>query len=489
MANIPKGLLTGSDPAIVTGSYGPDLAVLANEGTVILHQGVTKNALASHSATGYVVDPAMLNPATVPYVNAFIRDVAVIDKYWRSGEYRCRPVGGVTVGTAAGVWVITGQPVAGTIVPSQPSPLRLPVAVAPVVKAKRTPKAKPSKTVIGSTIFTAVPAVTQPVVITPPKRKARGIKAPEGYTVISGRSGELVVPTRTLATFAAAVRCRFDEGLPAHVLVIGPAGTGKTESVLALAALNGMEVAGIVSCGGIEGPSDLYGQTTPDETAPHGWRRMPSALWMALDLARSNPERRYFVLLDEVNRMGTLAAQNAVLSMLDGTEALANPATGESIPLPPNLFVAATANIGIAYSGTVRMDAALMSRWWTNLVFGYLPEGVEREIAKAITGNVEHSRYLARAASELRKAHAADEFRSALIPGTREIVAVAHQSVGDPEGVAGAWHDKITSSFSNEGRDPSRTEFARVRILAEGVFKAPLDDERPEEAANVATPF
>jgi hypothetical protein len=488
MANIPKGLLTGSDPAIVTGSYGPSLTVTAREGHVILAESASLTQIALHGPLGYTVDPAMLNPSTVPYVNAFIRDSAVIDKYWRSGEYRCRPVGGVTVGVASGVWVLTGTPVTGTIVPSAPSPLRLPVAAtpAPVVKAKRAPKAKASKTVTGTTVFVPVPAPVLPVVITQPKRgKRRGIKPPEGYSVISGRSGELVVPTRTLATFAAAVRCRFDEGLPAHVLVIGPAGTGKTESVLALAALNGMEVAGIVSCGGIEGPSDLYGQTTPDETAPHGWRRMPSALWTALDAARSNPERRYFVLLDEVNRMGTLAAQNAVLSMLDGTEALANPATGESIPLPPNLFVAATANIGIAYSGTVRMDAALMSRWWTNLVFGYLPENVEQAIAKSITDNAEQSRYLARAASELRKAHGADEFRSALIPGTREIVAVAHQSVGDPEGVAGAWHDKITSSFSNEGRDPARTEFARVRIISEGVFKAPLVEEREDSD----TPF
>jgi hypothetical protein len=473
MANLPKGLLTGSDPNIQTGAYGPNLSVFANEGTVVLDTGTTP--LATSSANGYTVDPGTLTPATVPYVNAFIRDRGVIDKYWRSGEYRFRPVGGVTVGTAAGVWVITGNPLQTTQTAVSGS---VPVTAPPVVvKPKRATK---SRTVIGTTVFAPVPAPVLPVVITQPaptKRgsKSKGIKAPDGYTTISGRSGDLVVPSRTLQTFAAAVRCRFDEGLPAHVLVIGPAGTGKTESVLALAAMHGMELAGIVSCGGIEGPSDLYGQTTPDETAPHGWRRMPSTLWTALDVARSNPEKRYFVLLDEVNRMGTLAAQNAVLSMLDGTEALANPATGESIPLPPNLFVAATANIGIAYSGTVRMDAALMSRWWTNLTFGYLPENVEQAIAKAITGNTEHSRYLARAASELRKAHAADEFRSALIPGTREIVAVAHQSIGDPEGVAGAWHDKITSSFSNEGRDPARTEFARVRILAEGVFKAPLD--------------
>lgn len=491
MANISRlGLLAGSDPALKRGPYGPNLKV---EKTGDLTSLTTEDGsiIAQHVASGggeYFIHEDRLTPLTVPYVNAFVRDTAVVDKYWRTGTYRVRPVTGCTATAIPGhLFHVTGHPTVTASVAGGYAPA--PVVIAPAPKAKRTPKAKAAPVVapkVRDVIEGTVAPTPLPVVTKRGKKATSGIKAPAGYVIVAGRSGELVVPERTLQTFAAAVGARFEDGLPAHVLVIGPAGTGKTESVLALAVQHGMEIAGVVQCGGIEGPSDLYGQTAPDETAPHGWRRLPSALWLALDLARNNPEKRYFALLDEVNRVGTISAQNSLLGLLDGTEALSNPATGETIPLPPNLMIGATANIGVAYSGTVRIDAALMSRWWTNLSFGYLPENVETAIAKAIIGNAEQARYLARAAAELRKAHTVDEFRSALIPGTREIVAVAYQAKRDPTGVAGAWHDKVTCSFSNEGRDPSRTEYARVRVLAEAVFKNPLEVERPAEDS---TPF
>ena len=68
-----------------------------------------------------------------------------------------------------------------------------------------------------------------------------------------------------------------------------------------------------------------------------------SALWAALAVARDNPERRWFCILDEVNRMATLSAQNSLLSLMDGTGCLSNPSTGESIYLPDNLIVFGTA--------------------------------------------------------------------------------------------------------------------------------------------------
>lgn len=486
MANIPKGLLSGSDPAIVPGDYGPALKIVKEPtpGVVVLQDGTSTRPLAVWYQRGvYTVQTQGLTPATVPYVNAFVRDAGQIDKYWRTGMYRFRPNTGVTVdNTAPGLWTLSGT----FSVPAS-TPVVSPASSSTTARSRATgaaPVAAPTPVVVSA-------PEPEPEVVIFPVREKRGVKvpskpkrtllrAPKGFTIVLGRDGELVIPERTLQTFAAAVGARFEDGLPAHVLVIGPAGTGKTESILALAVSHGMEIAGVIQCGGIEGPADLYGQTVPDETAVHGWRRQPSALWSAFAVARDNPERKYFALLDEVNRVATVSAQNSLLGVLDGTATLANPSTGESIPLPPNLMVGATANIGVAYSGTVRMDAALMSRWWTTVSFSYLPEKVEQMIGESIIGNAEQAKYLARAARELRSSHATDEFRSALIPGTREIVAVAHQSKRDPEGVAGAWHDGVTSRFSNEGRDPSRTEYARVRILAEAIFKAPLTEEREE---------
>jgi MoxR-like ATPase len=491
VANLPKGLLTGSDPAITSGAYGPDLSIYAN-GQIVLRDA-SNRSIAVWANGGYHVSVDDLNPKTVPYVNAFVRDHGTIDKYWRTKAYRFNPVTGVKVASNEldRIWDTSGTPLASTnppfvtpatAVPVTPAPVAIPAT--PAMAAKAAAPVAPEPAPVEPAPAAPAPVVPAPL---PPKRtaKKRGstLKAPDGYVVIQGRNGEdLVIPERVVATFHAAVKSRFEAGLPAHPIAIGPAGTGKTESVIALAISEGMEIAGVIQCGGVEGPADLYGQTTPDETAPHGWRRMPSALWKAFDTALRNPDKTYCTILDEVNRVGTLAAQNSLLGALDGTACLQNPATGEVIPLPPNMFVVATANIGIAYSGTIRMDAALMSRWWTNLVFGYLPENVERAIAVAIMGNDEQARYLARAARELRNAHGQEEFRSALVPGTREIVAVAQQARFDPAGVAGAWHDKITCSFSDDGRDKARTEHARVRVISESVFKseAPVD-ERPSE--------
>jgi MoxR-like ATPase len=482
MANLPKGLLTGSDPTIQPGTYGPDLTIKIN-GSVALHDTAGR-VIATWAINGYHVSIPDLNPKTVPYVNAFVRDHGVIDKYWRTGNYRFRAVNGINVQTVnPDVWDTYGTlpaPVAPVPVTPTPPPLMTPSV--PVITLRPEPEIEPAP--VAPAPVVPAPLPPKRTVKVAPKRKGNLLRAPQGFVVITGRNGEdLVIPERVVATFHAAVESRFNDGLPAHPIAIGPAGTGKTESVIALALAEGMEIAGVIQCGGIEGPADLYGQTVPDETAPHGWRREPSAFWKTFAIALANPDKRYCCVLDEVNRVGTLSGQNSLLSALDGTACLQNPATGEVIPLPPNLFIVATANIGIAYSGTIRMDAALMSRWWTNLVFGYLPENVERAIVKAIIDNDEQSRYLARAASEIRKAHGQDEFRSALIPGTRELVAVAHQAKHDPAGVAGAWHDKVTCSFSDEGRDKARTEHARVRVLSEAIFKAeaPVDERTDDD--------
>lgn len=315
---------------------------------------------------------------------------------------------------------------------------------------------------------TAAPSVGPAV-----SRTGKRLVAPAGFVVLPDRQGnDLVIPERTVHTFSAALSVHRSGAHTSHPLAIGPTGAGKTEGVVALAIANGLRcpAENVIQCGGFVEVSDLYGQTQPDETAPHGWRRFPSALWGALITARDDPDHGYALILDEVNRMSSLAAQNALFGLLDGSSTLSNPATGESLALPANLFVVATANIGAAYGGTLKMDAALMSRWFPNIVFTYLPEPVEATVCESIGLSTEDARLLARAAAEVRTADATESFRSALAPGTRTVVNVARQALFDPKGVAGAWHDGVVCSFSAEGRDPARTEYAKVRVISESVF-------------------
>ena len=68
--------------------------------------------VASWATGGYHVAIPELNPKTVPYVNAFVRDHGVIDKYWRTGAYRFRPVNGITLqNTDPNIWDTFGTPV------------------------------------------------------------------------------------------------------------------------------------------------------------------------------------------------------------------------------------------------------------------------------------------------------------------------------------------------------------------------------------------
>ena len=456
MANIDRSLRTGSELAQRGPSskrpYGAPAAGLTFDVqttaglTVASLVGPKGLALAECDVTGLRnVALTLLDPLVLPYVNAFIRPHGRVEKYWRTGQYRLVSKATITV-TPAPSSTVAPTPVGATAQRATPTKVASIKVTAPVA----------------APVTTTAPA---------PRRgsKATSLVAPAGYVIVPGRSGDLVIPERTLQTWDAAVASR-RAGEPAHPLAIGPAGTGKTESVLALAVRDGFEVAGIVQCGGIEGPGDLYGATIPDDTAAHGWRRYPSVLWTALAVARDNPDREYIVVLDEVNRMASTSAQNALLGAMDGTAHLQNPTTGEGIPVPSNLFIVATANIGMAYAGTVRLDGALASRFWTNLVFGYLPEPVEQALFESLGLSKPESKKLARLAAEIRKADATEPFRTALVPGSRDCVQVAKQARFDVAGVEGAWHDKVTSSFSSEGRNAAQTEYARARLVEVGIF-------------------
>lgn len=295
---------------------------------------------------------------------------------------------------------------------------------------------------------------------------------PPGFVQVRGRIGQpLILPIRVVQTFESALKARRRDK-PIHPLAIGPTGTGKTEGLAALGLKHGMNLLPIVACGGIETATDWFGQTRPDAKSQTGWTFHESTLWRNLDTAVKNPGMEYLLVLDEVNRVLTGNAQNTLFSLMDGSAELQDPATGHVIALPKNVFLVATANIGAAYGATQTLDSAFRSRFATNLVFDYLPEVVEGIVLSNTGIKYDDAVILARAAAELRSSGRSQPFRSHLLPGTREMIAVAELAKDDPEGIAGAWDSAITASFSAEGNNPGQTERARVRTIAETVFKS-----------------
>ena len=153
-------------------------------------------------------------------------------------------------------------------------------------------------------------------------------------------------------------------------LLCGAAGTGKTESVQVVAHELRRPML-IVACAAVRDPSEWFGSPTMHD-GRIAWQ--DSALVAAL----STPHA--IVLLDEVNR-SSIAAQNGILSLLDGQRGIEFPARAGRIAIHPTVSFAATINEGIEYSGTQALDAALASRF-TRIETDYMTAKEEAEIVR-----------------------------------------------------------------------------------------------------------
>lgn len=158
-----------------------------------------------------------------------------------------------------------------------------------------------------------------------------------------------------------------------NVFLGGPAGTGKTQWAIQLAATLRRPIS-IISCDAGTDAATLTGMTAP---SPDGGTRFLDG-----QLTRAIRTPGCIVLIDEpsIARAGALFLFQNVLEnrMLTVAE------TGERIPVAPGvLFIAADNTMGEGggaregYTDTVRLNRAFMDRFMTRIAFGYLPPDVE----------------------------------------------------------------------------------------------------------------
>lgn len=459
-----------------------------------------------------VIDPTFLNSATVPYVNAFIGDAGQVVRDWRAAKakqtnpallYRLSANGSYR---KSADWALGAAPAVVAAQAAQPQvgvpALRAKVAAA-VAAAAATPAppihinppgslpygiAVQQHGAVTTATFTEDPLQPEPQPVQPepepesetvvvPER-TEPLALPEGWVGIPHRGETLAIPERVIGAFEAALHVRRAMARPHFILAVGPTGSGKTEGMIALAERVGYIVR-TVDCSGFETASDVYGAVEPDETGQ--WTRLPSVFWRALEEAAADEDNQYAIVLDELTRSKP-AAQNAFIAPLAGQKALTNPVTGAKVLVGPNVTIIATANIGAAYSGTEALDAALSSRFALRLNIGYLPREVEQSVVESIGLPIAQAETLARLAEDLRAVDKQQPFRSALVPGTRDVVQVARQAMFDPNGLRGAWEVCVVERFSDEGRDPGKTERARA------AFAAGLSFEPPKPTENSETP-
>lgn len=420
----------------------------------------------------YIINPAALSPKTVPYVNAFIADGGHVVRDWRAAKrgeklparlYRLAANGtthrkvtdwtlrntqaGIAVsqqvspsGTVTTTAKFTG-PVLPPVAAPAPAPAPAPVSVA----AENKPADEVAKVETPATVNVVVEVEAE-----------ADIPVPPGYVLIK----DLLIKERDLVKFRAAMQARFTTQKPHYVLAVGPTGVGKTDGLIAMGEAEGY-VVHVVGCFGFETTSDVYGAVEPNENGQ--WDRLPSTFWNALKAAEADIDKGvlHLIILDELTR-ARVAAQNGFIDPLHGLARLQNPVTGDTVLVGPNVTIAGTANIGAAYAGAEALDAALRSRFAVTMNVDYLPEAVEASVIQRMGLSKADAETLAKLAKGLRDIDKQTPFRSALVPGTRDVVQTARQALFDPEGIRGAWIDCIVERFSDEGRDPTKTEKARV---------------------------
>lgn len=160
-----------------------------------------------------------------------------------------------------------------------------------------------------------------------------------------------------------------------HIRMVGPAGCGKTEAALQVAAIAGMD-AFVMDCSIVREPRDWFGSRTVNAG---------SLAWRDSAFVRAVQRGNTVIVLDEANR-ASLTVGNALLPLLDRRRASLVEERGSVVRVAPGTIFIATMNEGAGYTGTSPMDAALRDRFPRVLEFTYLPEPEEVSLLVARTG-------------------------------------------------------------------------------------------------------
>lgn len=170
--------------------------------------------------------------------------------------------------------------------------------------------------------------------------------------------------------------------LRGNAMIYGPTGSGKSRAVLD--AFKEMIKRGeldtyfkLTMSPGVE-DVDLITKFVPAENG--GVTKSRGLLRQAYELASRG--KRVGILIDEINR-ATPRATNLIITAIDPVEGeylLVDFVEGDEVRVPlENLKVMATANMGASYSGTNRLDEALLDRFQHTIYWGY-DNGLEEKI-------------------------------------------------------------------------------------------------------------
>jgi len=146
-----------------------------------------------------------------------------------------------------------------------------------------------------------------------------------------------------------------------NVLLIGPAGAGKTQFCKRLSEAWNCEIL-IIDCGNVGKTKDFFGSESAKDGST-AWQ--PSQLSLICDKAEQEPQKKYLVVFDEISRVHGRNSSDLhpfLEKEIRQTSFISTEGT-IIVNLPKNVMVMATANIGTQYSGTYSIDNALRDRF------------------------------------------------------------------------------------------------------------------------------
>jgi len=258
------------------------------------------------------------------------------------------------------------------------------------------------------------------------------------------------------------IALRKDANVVMNMLTVGPSGSGKTEGLAKLAREFEMPFYKI-DCASITTPDKWSGHkevVTTDKGPETQYVMSEHLKW--LGAIECEPG---LLVYDEINRLHP-SLLNTLIPILDGSQRVWVPDLGVYATVHPDTMIAATANLGVGYSGTYGMDIALHDRFGVILEQTFPPQDEEVKILQKRTGiDKARAAKLVTVANQCRNKANASELSKFV--STRALIDWSRWTttgMSMTEAAEATWVKK----FSEDGG--AKSERAVVRMILTGVL-------------------